>query len=286
MPGMRPVKSSANNATIAWAQESLEALGFPDARPTRRAAGSQAEVLIFEASGASRGKAAVLKTASDRTSPQALTEEYRALGVLNEALGAVTGVSSPEPLALHPDGSAYLMTHVSGVSVDSVDLTQASREALAEKLLDALGAYYDASGKLYGDLQPQNVLVDGATLSLIDPTLPAQIHRELAATMQHAPASADLADWVSSVVSRAGATFVRAPTGALRRALFTQALILAAPARFGARPEPFLEEIERGARVRLARLAAAKGFKGRLIEALGTALLRRVVGRALSQLRT
>ncbi len=281
------MEADPRNPVVQWAQETLHDLGYRQPKTTGRAVGSQAEVLIFEPSGTSAsGGLTVLKAVHGKTPSQVLRKEYKALEALNLALISVAGASSPEPLALHPDGNAYLMTHVPGRPVDSVYLRPHTRESMAQTLLDALAAYYQTTGELYGDLQPQNVLVDGNALCLIDPTLPAQIHRELASTMEFSPASADLAYWAYSVVSRAAGTFARTPAVAVRRSRFTEVLMGAAPARFGAPPRPFYEEIQHGVRVRLARLATAEGLKGRLIQSLGEALLESALKRAASKSRT
>lgn len=262
---------------MSWAHEILQDMGWTNVTSAPITGGSQGRVVLLQTSpGAPVTERVVLKMAR---APQAglLQREFKALQALHRALGSAHDARSPRPLGLHPEGSAYLMTFEDGAPIGSKPLAPEIRAKLVDALLHALLLYYEATGDLYGDLQPKNLLVGPAGLCLIDPTLDAEIHRELASTMTHAPASADLAYWLYSVLSTLPRSSVTAPQAALRTASFTGALLRAAPDRFGAPVEAFTREVARGAEVRLDRLARAKPMRGRVIRALARPMQRRLL---------
>lgn len=277
MRAMPPPPLDEPLSVMSWAQELLHDMGWTNVTSAPIAGGSQGRVALLQTSpGAPTSERVVLKVAR-APQPGRLQREFEALQALHRALESAHDASSPRPLGLHPEGSAYLMTFEDGAPIGSTPLTPETQAQLVDALLHALQLYYEATGDLYGDLQPKNLLVGPAGLCLIDPTLDAEIHHELASTMTHAPASADLGYWLYSVLSTLPRSSVTAPQAALRTASFTRSLLRAAPDRFSAPVETFTREVARGAEVRLDRLARAKPMRGRVIRALAKPMQRRLL---------
>ena len=255
----------------SWAGE---VLGTPLGGSPGAAVGSQAQVTFLEGPDGS----AVLKVLLDDDPRRDLRAEFSALERFHEALAGHERVRCPRPIALHSDARAYLMERVPGRPLDEVELEGGRADEAIDSLLEGLAIYHRAVDDLYGDFQPSNVLVAEGRLTLIDPTLPAEIHQRIAATLSHAPASADIGYWVYSVASRAALASIVDRASGRRRWEITQRLLRAAPRRFAVDEESFSNDVRRAVETRLQRLPRSSPMKGRVLELLGRAATGRLLG--------
>ena len=265
---------------MAWVRDLLGDVELDHARSSVR--GSQAEIRFVQGTNAP-GREMVLKVLVDanqsrtkKDSSWTLKDEFDALTAMHPAFASRTDIDCPQPVALHPGHRAYLMTKVEGRPLDHVDLSTEALGRTIDLLLEALSLYYDAVGDIYGDLQPSNVIVADGSIALIDPTLPARVHRTIETSLTCAPASSDIGYWTYSVVSRSFAGAIRHPRVAARRARATRLLLERAPRHFGADPVAFGRDISHAVKTRLARLARFHPVKGRALQVVGGMTLARL----------
>lgn len=195
-------------------------------------------------------------------------EEFECLGQLHRALdGRLLGgwtVRVPAPLARGEGPHALLMTRVPGRSLNAHlggpgGGRARDRASLARAILAALEGYWRDAGRIYGDLDFNNILVDPATgtLAFIDPGMPGPAYLCEGVARSWAPASRDLAyllfDAAVSVRSDLGKRPLRG-----RRAEVIEAIVLGYAAWVGPEPDRLglLDEVHACARAHLGRVRA------------------------------
>jgi hypothetical protein len=198
----------------------------------------------------------------------AAADEFDALARLHATLnGRVIGgwrVRTPEPLFLGDSPAGLIMTRVPGRSINAY-LAEAGGPrtqvlaSLADAVAVALGSYWRGSGRIYGDIDFNNILIDpeSRTLSFVDPGMPGEEYLCEAATRDWFPASRDLAYMLFEV-----AVSVRLYLGnrVARRcqAGLIEAIVLAFAEGIGlgAERHRLLDEIHACTRIHLARIRA------------------------------
>lgn len=110
---------------------------------------------------------------------RAAVREFRILGQVRQALREVTGVTSPNPIALHDAPPSVRMEFCGGVRLEKHLACRRTRPGeiarIARMLARGLHAYVLATGEAYYDFSLQNALIDVANgeLVLVDFGIPA-----------------------------------------------------------------------------------------------------------------
>lgn len=128
-------------------------------------------------------------------------DEHNLLGSLHRLLDGTRidgwNIHVPQPLAKCDRVPALVMTRVPGDCLTQFVATAspAMIESIAPVVAAALARYWAAEGRIYGDLDVDNVLCDPAShsVSLVDPGMPVQAHLCPEASQEWFPASRDLA---------------------------------------------------------------------------------------------
>lgn len=166
------------------------------------------------------------------------------------------GVRVPTVLAEYPEEFAYLMSFEAGEPAERVEGLDAPRTA--SLLVDGLTWYHGCTGRIYGDFQPGNVLVDDeASVVLLDPTSPSAIFERVAERVGDMLA-ADVGYWVFTVSTRSfKRVAVDRPAGR-RSAMLARELVRAAASRAG---DGFDRRVLAAARAHAAWLARRQPLK-------------------------
>jgi len=195
----------------------------------------------------------------------AVTDEYEALRCLHRTVNgrsfAGWQIVTPRPLLVCHASCAIVMTLVKGVSLNEHFCAGAVSpefiDALADVVLQGLREYWTASGRIYGDLDFNNVLCDPSThtICFIDPGMPHRTYECPDVPRRWYPASRDLGYALFDVASS-----VRLALSHPRAARLQREMIRAVLRRFlggmASREErdSFLDEMLNCCRVHLRRI--------------------------------
>jgi hypothetical protein len=225
-------------------------------------------------------------------------EEFESLRLLNASLDgrefAGWAARAPFPLLLGNDPPALIMTRVPGRSINALLSGAAATRApipatLADAVAAALACFWQGAGRIYGDLDFNNILCDpGArTLSFVDPGMPGGEYLCEGVARDWFPASRDLAyllfDVAVSVRSHLGRRAARKLQIDLAGAILLATADAIAP---GGGKGRLLDEVHACTRVHLGRIRAGRSpagawrlfLKGHASRSLGRAI--RMLGEA------
>jgi RIO1 family protein len=218
-----------------------------------------------------------------RTGVYGVRKEFDALRLFHEALISRGNLRCPQPIAISPDGSAYLMTFLEGVRIDRHPPKESrERKRIVEAILHGLAIYYEKVGGLYADFQPRNIIVDRRIVGFIDPTLAAETHDRIGRQLAHQPATADVGYWLYSLAAQTTKGLIMDPVRTVRALRLTGELVKQAPdALDPAAPRAeFLEEVGTAADIRLHLLRERRGIKGLPLRLVGKQIVRGILQRA------
>ena len=198
-------------------------------------------------------------------------DEANSLQGLHDLLDGVNidgwTIRSPLPLARCDELPALVMTRVPGDCLTQVVGTADPEllESIAPVVVQALGRFWSAQGRIYGDLDPDNVLCDPAsrTVSLVDPGMPVQAHLCPEAPMEWFPASRDLAYLLFDVAASLKLR-IRSPRRHRMLRHFAACALEAAMDQMAQPPrqQRFIDEIEACCQVHLRRLKFSWSLAG------------------------
>ena len=140
----------------------------------------------------------------DPTSIKFAELEYNLLHDFYEVTRGRDDIGAPEPVALVPNYSAYIMRFVGGTTLyDFLGIHRADRlhrTAIVDRLLAGLHIFYESVKCRYGDFHPRNIIItpDGRIVFL-DPSHWDHGHRDVSSRAQFGPLSVDLGNWVYCV---------------------------------------------------------------------------------------
>lgn len=172
----------------------------------------------------------VLSPAHPHSSLESVEREYRALELFYQSTQAHPSVGAPEPLGLFPEQMGYLMSYIDAPSIEEflgANLPSAEDlRTIGERVVHALQLYYRGVGDIYGDFQPENVLVrPSLQVVLIDPTIADPACKSVAAGAPYSPLSADLGYWTYVVAAKSVKRALRRSMLSARLFRFTTEII-------------------------------------------------------------
>lgn len=198
-------------------------------------------------------------------------------------------VHVPLPIARCDDLPALVMTRVPGDCLTQFVATASPVliESIAPVVAGALRRYWSAEGRIYGDLDADNVLCDPASrsVSLVDPGIPEQAHLCPEAPRDWFPASRDLAYLLFDVAASLK-LWIKSPARHRMLRHFAACTLGAAIGQMAepARRHQFIDEIDACCRVHLRRLEFSWSLGGAYRVAVRAAAAW-VISRTLRNLR-
>ncbi len=239
---------------LAWAADALRDEGLTVQRIDVVGAGTEAVVRrLSSVAEDGRATAHVLKAfrrERRHNTVDSVRSEFEALAAFAATLDrSDSRVRCPRPLALAPDGFAYLMTYVDAPTLDDYLVCARSGSAnvfgqLASAIVDGLVCFYDALGTCYADFQPRNICVSASRIFMLDPLIGNPAFLPKREHLRWWPASADVGFWTEQVGAEAVRQCIQEPRLAVARVSLTREVIRRAAEVFGiADPDGFHQEV-------------------------------------------
>lgn len=238
---------------LAWAADALRDEGLTVQRIDVVGAGTEAVVRrLSSVAEDGRATAHVLKAfrrERRHNTVDSVRSEFEALAAFAATLDrSGSRVRCPRPLALAPDGFAYLRRTSTRQRWTTIwcaqDQVRRIFGQLASAIVDGLVCFYDALGTCYADFQPRNICVSASRIFTLDPLIGNPAFLPKREHLRWWPASADVGFWTEQVGAEAVRQCIQEPRLAVARVSLTREVIRRAAEVFGmADPDGFHQEV-------------------------------------------